>query len=68
MTESKFTTSVFSMDGGIQLLLANWIKENYLVDFVNVIPEPVVHKTVTANSNLELIKLKVGILINVDVI
>ena len=64
MAEGKFATSVSCMDGRIQLPLANWIKENYSVDFVDVITEPGVDKTVAENSNLESIKSKVGISIN----
>ncbi len=65
MAEGKFATSVSCMDGRIQLPLAKWIKENYSVDFVDAITEPGVDKTVAANSDLESIKFKIGISINV---
>ena len=64
MTEGKFATSVSCMDGRIQLPLANWIKENYSIDFVDAITEPGVDKTIAENSDLESIKFKVGISIN----
>ena len=65
MAEGKFATSVSCMDGRIQLPLAKWIKENYSVDFVDAITEPGVDKTVAANLDLESIKFKIGISINV---
>lgn len=65
MAEGKFATSVSCMDGRIQLPLAKWIKENYSVDFVDAITEPGVDKTIAANSDLESIKFKIGISINV---
>lgn len=65
MAEGKFATSVSCMDGRIQLPLANWIKENYSVDFVDAITEPGVDKTVATNSDLESIKFKIGISINI---
>jgi len=65
MAKGKFATSVSCMDGRIQLPLAKWIKENYSVDFVDAITEPGVDKIVAVNSDLESIKFKIGISINV---
>ena len=64
MAEGKFATSVTCMDGRIQIPLANWIKENYSVDYVDTITEPGVDKKVSDNLDLESIKTKVGISIN----
>ncbi|MDH3312040.1 MAG: hypothetical protein OEM28_02700 [Nitrosopumilus sp.] len=64
MAKGKFATSVTCMDGRIQLPLAKWIKENYLVDYVDAITEPGVDKKVAENSELESIKTKIGISIN----
>lgn len=64
MAEGKFGTSVTCMDGRIQIPLANWIKENYSVDFVDTITEPGVDKKVAESSDLDSIKTKVGISIN----
>ena len=64
MAEGKFATSVTCMDGRIQIPLANWIKENYSVDYVDTITEPGVDKQVADNADLEGIKSKVGISIN----
>jgi len=64
MVEGKFATSVTCMDGRIQLPLAKWIKENYSVDYVDVITEPGIDKKIAENSKLESIKTKIGISIN----
>ena len=64
MAEGKFATSVTCMDGRIQTPLANWIKENYSVDYVDTITEPGVDKKVAESNDLESIKTKVGISIN----
>ncbi|MDH3611277.1 MAG: hypothetical protein OEM79_05890 [Nitrosopumilus sp.] len=64
VAEGKFATSITCMDGRIQIPLANWIKENYSVDYVDAITEPGVDKKVAENQDLESIKTKVGISIN----
>ena len=64
MAEGKFGTSVTCMDGRIQIPLANWIKENYSVDYVDTITEPGIDKKMAEKVDLESIKTKVGISIN----
>ena len=64
MAKGKFATSVSCMDGRIQIPLINWIKENFSVDYVDTITEPGIDKLVADNTDLESIKLKVGISIN----
>lgn len=64
MSQGKFATSISCMDGRIQIPLANWIKENHSVDYVDAITEPGVDKKVAENSDLEPIKTKVAISIN----
>ena len=64
MAEGKFATSVSCMDGRIQIPLAKWIKENYSVDFVDVITEPGVDHKVAENLDLASIKSKISISIN----
>ena len=64
MTKGKFATSVSCMDGRIQIPLTNWIKENFSVDYVDTITEPGIDKQVADNTDLESIKIKVGISIN----
>ena len=64
MAKGKFGTSVSCMDGRIQIPLTNWIKENFSVDYVDTITEPGIDKLVADNTDLESIKIKVGISIN----
>ena len=64
MAKGKFATSVSCMDGRIQIPLTNWIKENFSVDYVDTITEPGIDKQVADNTDLELIKTKIGISIN----
>ena len=64
MAKGKFATSVSCMDGRIQIPLTNWIKENFSVDYVDIITEPGIDKLVADNTDLESIKTKVGISIN----
>jgi len=64
MTEGKFATSVSCIDGRVQTPLAEWIKKNYSVDYVDTITEPGVDKKIAENFDLESIKAKVGISIN----
>ena len=64
MAKGKFATSVSCMDGRIQIPLTNWIKENFSVDYVDTITEPGIDKLVADNTDLESIKIKVGISIN----
>jgi carbonic anhydrase len=64
MVKGKFATSVSCMDGRIQIPLINWIKENFSVDYVDTITEPGIDKLVADNTDLESIKIKVGISIN----
>ena len=64
MAKGKFATSVSCMDGRIQTPLTNWIKENFSVDYVDTITEPGIDKLIADNTDLESIKIKVGISIN----
>ena len=64
MAKGKFATSVSCMDGRIQIPLTNWIKENFSVDYVDTITEPGIDKQIADNTDLESIKIKVGISIN----
>ena len=64
MAKGKFATSVSCMDGRIQIPLTNWIKKNFSVDYVDIITEPGIDKLVADNTDLESIKIKVGISIN----
>ncbi len=58
MSEYKFATSVSCMDGRIQIPLADWIKKNYSVDYVDAITEPGVDKNITRDQISDSVKAK----------
>ncbi len=64
VSEGKFATSISCIDGRIQIPIANWIKENYSVDYVDTVTEPGVDKNLTKDSVLESIKAKARISIH----
>ena len=64
MADQKFATSVTCMDGRIQIPLANWIKEQFSVDFVDAITEPGIDKIIAEDSSIDSIKNKINISIN----
>ena len=64
MAEGKFATSVTCMDGRIQIPLADWIKTNYSIDYVDTITEPGIDKKIADNHDLEPITTKIKISIN----
>ncbi len=64
MAQGKFATSVACMDGRIQAPLMAWIKENFPVDFVDVITEPGIDRIISENQDLDPIKKKIDISIN----
>ena len=64
MVEGKFATSISCIDGRIQLPLAKWIKENYLVDYVDTITEPGVGKNISKDSVIESTKVKANLIIH----
>ena len=53
MALGTFATSISCMDGRIQIVLSDWIKQNYNVDYVDTITAPGIDKRVADQSNLE---------------
>ncbi len=52
MPTERFGTSISCMDGRIQTVLSDWIKENYAVDHVDTITAPGVDRRVAEGDNL----------------
>ena len=65
MTDGKFATSISCMDGRIQDPIDKWIKDHYSVDYVDSITEQGVDKKIATVSDLESIKTKVSISVNI---
>jgi len=60
MSEKSFATSLSCIDGRVQLPMINWIKEKYLVDYVDTITAPGIDKVISDND-VESIKKSVMI-------
>lgn len=65
MNNGKFATSISCMDGRIQIPINQWIKENHSVDYVDTITEPGVDKKLAENTDLESLKSKISISVNI---
>ena len=65
MSNGKFATSISCMDGRIQTPINQWIRENYSIDYVDTITEPGVDKKVAEDVNLESLKSKILISVNI---
>ena len=52
MADGRFATSISCMDGRIQTVLNDWIRENHGVDYVDTITAPGVDARVARNDDL----------------
>ena len=65
--KTRFATAINCIDGRTQIPVINYMKENYEVDFVDMITEPGVDKIISEgkdNAVLSAIRKKVGISID----
>lgn len=66
-SNNKFACAVNCMDGRVQDAVKNYLKENYGVDFVDVVTEPGPNKILEDNTNapiIENIKKRIDISVN----
>ncbi|RZD44297.1 MAG: hypothetical protein CXT78_06795 [Thaumarchaeota archaeon] len=63
MNEKSFATSLSCIDGRVQLPMLNWIKEKYLVDYIDTITAPGIDKVIS-DDDIESIKKSVMISIS----
>lgn len=56
MAEIKFSTALNCMDGRVQDQTSKWIKDNYNVDFVDMINEPGINKILADEKNSDMHK------------
>jgi carbonic anhydrase len=63
---SKFATAINCMDGRVQIPVIEYIKNNYGVNYVDMITAPGVNKLLSEGEHIimELIKKSVGISVN----
>jgi carbonic anhydrase len=63
MAQGKFGTAINCMDGRVQLPVINWLKQNYALDYVDMITEPGPDKIV-AGQGKELESIKTRVLVS----
>ncbi len=66
-TKNTFACAINCMDGRVQDAVKNYIKDNYEVDYVDMVTEPGPNKILADNSNapiIENIRKRVGISVN----
>ena len=63
MATGKFGTAINCMDGRVQLPVINWMKEQFRLDYIDVITEPGVDKVLASGTfnQLEALKAKAQI-------
>ena len=54
--QTKFACAINCMDGRVQDAVKNYMKENYGVDYVDMVTEPGPNKILADNSDLAVIK------------
>ena len=55
-TKNSFACAINCMDGRVQDAIKNYIKENYAVDFVDMVTEPGPNKTLADNLDASIIE------------
>jgi hypothetical protein len=64
--DKKFGTVLNCMDGRTQISVTKWIKENYNVDYVDLITEPGIDKVLSKDCWSENERLRKSVLISVN--
>lgn len=59
MAHGNFGTAINCMDGRVQLPVTNWMKEQFHLDYVDMITEPGPDKVVSAGQGKEIEAIKV---------
>lgn len=59
MPKDKFGTAINCIDGRVQLPVIKWLKENYHLDYIDMITEPGPEKVLSHGEEIESLKSKV---------
>ncbi len=59
MSKGKFGTAINCIDGRVQLPVIKWLKENYYLDYIDMITEPGPEKVLSHGEEIESLKSKV---------
>ncbi len=65
MVNYKFGTAINCIDGRVQLPVAKWLKENYSVDYVDMVTEPGPDKVLAEGILDKIEALKTKVLISI---
>ncbi len=66
MAHGKFGTAINCMDGRVQLPVINWMREQYRLDFIDMITEPGADKIVATGTFNQLESIKNKVLVSVN--
>ena len=66
MAEGKFGTSINCIDGRTQIPVSQWIKDNYSVDYVDMVNEPGCDKLLPGDNTVKIEEVKAKALISVN--
>ena len=66
MAEGKFGTSINCIDGRTQIPVSQWIKDNYSVDYVDMVNEPGCDKLLPGDNTAKIEEVKTKALISVN--
>ena len=67
LSKGKFGTAINCMDGRVQLVLCQWMKEKYGLDYVDTITEPGVDRILSEGSAAERAAIEKKARISVEV-
>lgn len=62
--EKRFGTALNCIDGRTQISVINWLKENFAVDYVDLITEPGMDKILSQGNWLEIESLREKVLVS----
>ncbi|KHE72599.1 carbonic anhydrase [Halobacillus sp. BBL2006] len=66
MTKSTFATAINCMDGRVQLPVIHWMKENYQVEYIDMITEAGPNRVILNGTEEELESMKSKVAISTD--
>ncbi|MCX5998743.1 MAG: hypothetical protein NTU41_03915 [Chloroflexi bacterium] len=66
MHGGKFGTAINCMDGRVQLPIIDWLKQNYALDYVDMITEPGPEGVLTRGTGAQQDSIKARVLISVN--
>ncbi len=66
MSKGKFGTAINCIDGRVQLPVTNWLKDNYHLDYVDMVTEPGPDRVTARGHAAQVEPLKSKVMISVE--